>query len=118
MNLLSAGLLLLVAPASAGDPIMPLGQVTAGLRCSAYSVVRGTEPTRFDVARPNARDHLSFSAGRHHCLGAQLARMEGEVGLRVLFGRYPDLRLLPGARRRPTRVLRGYAALPAVLGGG
>ena len=76
------------------------------------------EPTRFDVARPNARDHLSFSAGRHHCLGAQLARMEGEVGLRVLFGRHPDLRLLPGARRRPTRVLRGYAALPAVLGRG
>ncbi|MCA1780636.1 MAG: cytochrome P450 [Dermatophilaceae bacterium] len=71
------------------------------------------EPGRFDVARPNARDHLAFSAGRHHCLGAQLARMEGDVGLRALFERHPDLRLLPGARRRPTRVLRGYAALPA-----
>ena len=74
------------------------------------------DPTRFDVARTNARDHLAFSAGRHHCLGAQLARMEGEVGLRVLFERHPDLRLLAGARRRPTRVLRGYASLPAVLG--
>lgn len=76
-----------------------------------------TDPARFDVARPNARDHLAFSAGRHHCLGAQLARMEGEVGLRVLFERHPDLQLLPGARRRPTRILRGYASLPAVLGG-
>jgi cytochrome P450 len=74
-----------------------------------------TEPARFDVARPNARDHLAFSAGRHHCLGAQLARMEGDVGLRTLFTRHPDLRLLSGARRRPTRVLRGYAALPAAL---
>ena len=74
-----------------------------------------TDPARFDVARANARDHLAFSAGRHHCLGAQLARMEGEVGLRMLFDRHPDVRLLPGARRRPTRVLRGYAALPAAL---
>lgn len=73
------------------------------------------DPATFDVARPNARDHLSFSAGRHHCLGAQLARMEGEVGLRALFDRYPDLTLLPGARRRPTRILRGWATLPARL---
>ena len=51
------------------------------------------EPRRFDVARANARDHLSFSAGRHHCLGAQLARMEGEVGLRAIWDRFPDLRL-------------------------
>ncbi|HEY7225570.1 MAG TPA: cytochrome P450 [Micromonosporaceae bacterium] len=73
------------------------------------------DPATFDVARPNARDHLSFSAGRHHCLGAQLARLEGEVGLRAIFERYPDLTLVPGARRRPTRILRGWATLPARL---
>jgi hypothetical protein len=39
--------------------------------------------------------------------------MEGEVGLRMLFERYPHLALLPGARRRGTRILRGYASLPA-----
>lgn len=74
-----------------------------------------TDPTRFDVARANARDHVAFSAGRHHCLGASLARMEGEVGLRVLFDRFPDLRVAPGARRRPTRILRGYENLPVRL---
>lgn len=74
------------------------------------------DPTRFDVGRENAKDHVSFSAGRHFCLGAALARMEGEVGLRVLFARYPDLRTVPGARRRPTRILRGYATLPVRLG--
>jgi cytochrome P450 len=74
------------------------------------------EPARFDVARPNAREHVSFSAGRHFCLGAALARMEGEVGLRALFDRYPDLRTLPGARRRETRILRGYSTLPVRLG--
>ncbi len=73
------------------------------------------DPERFDVARENARDHVSFSGGRHYCLGASLARMEGEVGLRALVGRFPELRLLPGARRRPTRILRGYDSLPAML---
>ncbi len=76
-----------------------------------------TDPHRFDVARENAADHVSFSSGRHYCLGAALARMEGEVGLRSLFDRYPDLALQPGARRRTTRILRGYAALPASLKG-
>ncbi|HUQ55740.1 cytochrome P450 [Lentzea sp.] len=73
-------------------------------------------PAAFDVTRPNARDHVSFGAGRHYCLGAQLARMEGEIGLRTIFERFPDLRLLPGARRRPTRILRGFESLPATLG--
>jgi cytochrome P450 len=73
------------------------------------------EPQRFDVTRSNAKDHVSFSAGRHYCLGAALARMEGEVGLRALFDRYPNLRRAPGARRRDTRILRGYATLPVRL---
>ena len=40
------------------------------------------DPLRFDVTRPNADKHISFGFGRHHCLGAQLARNE----LRRLFG--------------------------------
>ena len=74
-----------------------------------------TDPERFDVARENANEHVSFSSGRHYCLGAALARMEGEVGLRSIFDRFGDLRLEPGATRRPTRILRGYATLPATL---
>ena len=73
------------------------------------------DPLRFDVGRANARDHIAFSAGRHHCLGAQLARMEGEVGLRAIWDRFPELRLEPGARRRETRILRGFETLPARL---
>jgi cytochrome P450 len=72
-------------------------------------------PHRFDVSRENARDHVSFSAGRHYCLGAALARMEGEVGLRTLFERHPDLRVEPGGVRRETRILRGYEQLPVTL---
>ena len=74
------------------------------------------DPNRFDVTRENARDHLSFSGGRHFCLGASLARLEGEVGLRTLLERFPDLALAPGRTRRTTRVLRGWETLPVRTG--
>ena len=74
------------------------------------------DPGRFDVRRPNAREHLSFSAGVHYCIGASLARAEGRIGLQTLFERYPDLALAGPASRRPTRTLRGYASLPVKLG--
>ena len=95
---------------------MRRGSVMVGLLAGANRDPRVfPEPGRFDVTRENARDHVSFSAGRHYCLGAALARMEGEVGLRTLFERYPDLRLEPGAVRRSTRILRGYERLPVTL---
>lgn len=73
-------------------------------------------PNEFDVTRTNAKEHLAFSDGRHFCLGAILAKMESEVGLRALFERFPDLTVLPhGRERRPTRVLRGYSHLPTRL---
>lgn len=73
-------------------------------------------PDEFDLRRPNARDHLTFSAGRHFCVGAALARLEGEVALRALFDRYPGLSRRDGATRRTTRVLRGWQTLPVSLG--
>jgi cytochrome P450 len=74
------------------------------------------DPHRFDIERPNAGKHLSFSGGRHFCLGAALARAEGEVGLRTFFERYPDARLAGAGSRRDTRVLRGWSSLPITLG--
>jgi hypothetical protein len=97
---------------------LPAGTfVTTILAGANYDPKVFDDPARFDVRRPNARDHVSFSMGRHHCLGASLARMEGAVGLRAIFDRYPDLRLLAGARCRPTRILRGWETLPARLEG-
>ena len=75
-----------------------------------------TDPHRFDIERDNAGKHLSFSGGRHFCLGAALARAEGEVGLRTFFERFPDARLAGGGSRRDTRVLRGWSSLPITLG--
>lgn len=74
------------------------------------------DPHRFDIERDNAGRHLSFSGGRHFCLGAALARAEGEVGLRAFFERFPDARLAGIGSRRDTRVLRGWSSLPVTLG--
>jgi cytochrome P450 len=99
----------------AGAP-MPRGSVMVALLAGANRDPKVfADPDAFDTARHNAREHLSFSAGRHFCLGAALARMEGEVGLRTLFERYPDLRMERGAVRRSTRILRGYERLPVTL---
>ena len=70
------------------------------------------DPATFDVRRANARDHLAFSGGRHYCLGAGLARLEAEVGLRTLFQHFPHLALAGPGRRTTTRLLRGWTHLP------
>jgi cytochrome P450 len=102
----------------AGVPVSRGAVVTTALAGANRDPEVFEDPHRFDVTRANAAEHVSFSAGRHYCLGAALARMEGEVGLRRLFERYPGLLLEAGAQRRATRILRGFEHLPARLGGG
>ncbi len=60
--------------------------------------------------------HRLLRRAIHYCLGAGLARMEGEIGLRALFERFPDLALAAPPHRRPTRLLRGFDAMPVTLG--
>ena len=58
---------------------------------------------------------LSFGGGIHHCLGAQLARIEAEIAILTLLRRLPDLRLndAQNPQWRSTFVLRGLKHLPA-----
>jgi len=66
---------------------------------------------RFDISRPQS-PHLGFGHGPHFCLGAPLARAEGEIALSTIISRFPDIRLSPkGAVRRKTLVLRGFSAV-------
>lgn len=51
-------------------------------------------PTEFDPHRPTAR-HVAFGHGIHFCLGAPLARLEGEIALRMLLARFDDLAIRP-----------------------
>lgn len=57
------------------------------------------QPATFTITRPNAGDHLGFGTGRHFCLGAALARLEAQVGLRLLQQRLPTPRLTDAAER-------------------
>ncbi|WJV44900.1 cytochrome P450 [Streptomyces flavofungini] len=70
------------------------------------------EPDRFDLTRENPAEHLSFSGGIHYCIGAPLARMEGETALRVLAERLPDLRVAGPVVRRSSPVISGCTRLP------
>lgn len=72
-------------------------------------------PDRFDITRPNAREHLAFGSGIHVCLGAALARNEAVTALRALFGRYPDLHLRGAPEHRGLVNLNGYRRLTARL---
>ncbi|GAC06444.1 cytochrome P450 [Paraglaciecola chathamensis] len=51
-------------------------------------------PMNFDIHRENGADHLAFTKGRHTCLGAPLARLQGPIGLRVLYERLPELQMI------------------------
>lgn len=69
------------------------------------------DPHRFDAAR-SARPHLAFGAGAHICLGAPLARLEGQTAIRELFARFGDLQLLEeDAQLRPVPGHRGPSRL-------
>ncbi|MFI6992104.1 cytochrome P450 [Nonomuraea wenchangensis] len=74
-----------------------------------------TDPRRLDGAREPGR-HLAFGLGIHFCLGATLARMEGEIALSALAAAAPRMELLdPAPAYRPNLVLRGLAKLPVRL---
>jgi pimeloyl-[acyl-carrier protein] synthase len=73
------------------------------------------EPHRLDVTR-DARRHVAFGGGIHHCLGAALARLEGQVALAALLARFPRLELAGQPVRRPTFTLRGLESLPVAVG--
>jgi cytochrome P450 len=70
------------------------------------------QPDRFVLDRANASQHLSFSLGIHHCLGAALARLEGRIAFEQLTRRYPRLEMAGTPTRRPLLVLRGFESIP------
>jgi cytochrome P450 len=74
------------------------------------------EPRTLDITRdPNP--HLSFSYGIHYCLGAPLARLEGQLAIQTLLRRAAHIELLDGSPTyRKTWAARGLEALPVRLG--
>ncbi len=73
------------------------------------------DPHRLDVARPDVRP-LSFGGGIHFCLGAALARVEGQVAIGSMVNRFAKIELAGDPVPRDTFTLRGLTSLPLRVG--
>ncbi len=108
-------------PVHFGGVAIPAGaQVIICLAAANRDASRYTSPERLDLDRSEAR-HLAFGHGIHHCLGAPLARMEGQLALGTLLGRFPRLSLAVPLedlhwRHGDGLVLRGLSELPVFPG--
>jgi cytochrome P450 len=73
------------------------------------------EPDQLDLKRLN-NQHLAFSAGLHFCIGAQLARLEGQVAILNMVRRFPKMQLTgPRPEWASTFGFRGLKSLPVIL---
>jgi len=70
----------------------------------------------FDIGQ-SAPGHVAFGHGIHYCLGAPLARLEGQIAFTLLPARFPGLRLAAGLepRWRVSHLMRGLTALPVLI---
>ena len=104
-----------------GDVTIPAGgQVIISLAAANRDGTHFPESEEFNVARRDNR-HLAFGHGIHFCLGAPLARLEGNIAFTTLLQRFPDIRLAVPSEdlhwgHGDGLVLRGLTELPVVLG--
>jgi cytochrome P450 len=92
-------------------------EATVSLASANRDPERFANPDDFDITRPDANRHVAFGKGIHVCLGAPLARVEGQVAFATLFRRYPELRLAVSDEEVTWggSFLRGFARLPVLF---
>jgi cytochrome P450 len=101
-----------------GGAVIPAGQwVLVATSSANRDPERFPDPERLDVGR-DASGHVAFGHGIHHCLGAPLARLEGEIAIGSLLARFPSLSLAVPAsqlRWRQSSLIHGLESLPVRL---
>ncbi|MGH2616546.1 MAG: cytochrome P450 family protein [Thermomicrobiales bacterium] len=101
----------------AENPIAKGDHVAVGLASANRDPERFVDPNAFDITREDANRHVAFGRGIHVCLGAPLARVEGQVAFETLIRRYPDLRLAVPADeiKWGGSFLRGFGQVPLLF---
>jgi cytochrome P450 len=91
------------------------GEVVMTLLAAANrDPARFADPDRFDVGRPDNL-HLAFAWGLHFCLGARLARMEGQLVFQGLVERFAAVEPAGEPVRNAGLAVRGFESLPVRL---
>jgi cytochrome P450 len=100
-----------------GGQAMPPGtMVIAAIGAANRDPAHFPDPDRLDVGRADNR-HVAFGFGIHYCLGAPLARVEGQIAIGSLLRRFPKLAMASGPPDwRESSTLRGLRALPVTFG--
>jgi cytochrome P450 len=113
-----AGRRVTLQPVTVGGTEIPAGAFVMTSLASANrdESYFGPDAAEFRVDRENARQHVSFGAGHHHCLGASLARMEAEIAFGRMITRLPGLALDGDVTWNGRINLRGPARLPVSAG--
>jgi len=104
-------------PYRIGDVEIPAGAFVIGSLGAANRDPGhwGEDAEQLRLDRPDARQHLSFGAGHHHCLGAALARLEGRVAIGRLVQRFGTLEPAGDVKWNGRINLRGPARLPVAV---
>lgn len=106
-----------LAPYQVGGREIPAGTFVVAALASANrdESFWGPSAPRLRLDRENARQHVAFGAGPHHCLGASLARLEGRVAIERLVRRFPRLALGGDVEWNGRMNLRGPARVPVTV---
>ena len=94
-----------------GFPIRPGEFLTPVIGSANRDPVLFKDPDRLDVGRQDNR-HLAFALGPHFCLGAPLARLEGQLAIGSIVKAFRSLEITGTIVRRPHFYLRGLESLP------
>lgn len=104
-------------PIEVADHVVAPGEFVMTCLGAANRDPRKFGPTaaELDLGRADAREHVSFGSGVHHCLGAALARLEGQEVIGRLVRRFPGIAAAGAPTHNNRLVLRGYDELPVTL---
>ena len=109
-----------IEPLTIGGVHIPAGVVVlVSLASANRDPDHYQRPDELDLRRDPGQ-HLAFGYGIHHCLGAPLARLEGEIAFRTLLDRFPHLTLAAEPSEltwRSSMLIHGLNRLPVRLAG-